>query len=85
MMELLDDLPDHVVGVRAIGEVDDHDAMWDDTKLGLKTFSSYDRMAVVTDATWVRRSVKAFGWLIPGEVRVFHTDGLATARTWITD
>ncbi len=25
MMELLDDLPDHVAGVRAIGEVDDDD------------------------------------------------------------
>ena len=62
----------------------DADAMWDDTKLGLKTFNSYERMGIVTDAAWVRRSVKAFGWLIPGEVRVFHLDELETARTWIT-
>lgn len=117
-MELLADLPDDVVGVRAIGEVDDDDyedvlvpaiedrlsrhdkirllyvlgpeftgydadAMWEDTKLGLKTFTSYERMAVVTDATWVRRAVKAFGWLIPGEVQVFHADQLAAARNWI--
>jgi hypothetical protein len=117
--ELLDDLPDNVVGVRAIGEVDDDDyedvldpaieralathdkirllyvlgaeftgyepdAMWEDTKLGLKTFNSYDRMAIVTDATWVRRSVKALGWLIPGDVRVFHVDHLDDARGWIT-
>ena len=51
-MRLSDDLPDYVVGVRAIGEVDDDD--------------------------------QAFGWLIPGEVRVFHLDELETARTWIT-
>jgi hypothetical protein len=41
-------------------------------------------MAIVTDATSVRRTIKAFGWLIPGEVRVFHLDGLETARAWIT-
>jgi hypothetical protein len=49
-----------------------------------KNFNSYDRMAIVTDATSVRRTIKAFGWLIPGEVRLFHLDGLETARTWIT-
>jgi hypothetical protein len=120
MLELLDDLPDDVVGVRAVGEVEDDDyeevlvpaierclakhdkvrvlyvlgseftgydggAMWEDTKLGIKTFNSYDRMAIVTDATWVRRSIKAFGWLIPGEVNVYHTDRLAEARRWISE
>jgi hypothetical protein len=118
MLELLDDLPDEVIGVRAIGEVDDDDyedvlvpaiedrltrhdkvrllyvlgeeftgyddgAMWEDAKLGVKTFNSYDKLAIVTDATWVRRTVKAFGWLIPGEVEVFHADSLAAARAWI--
>ena len=59
------------------------DAMWEDTKLGVKTFTAYERMAVVTDAAWVRRTVTAFGWLIPGEVRVFPYDRLADARTWV--
>lgn len=118
--ELLDDLPDNVVGIRAVGEVEDDDyedvldpainaalarhdkirllyvlgpeftgfdggAMWEDTKLGAKTFNSYDRMAIVTDATWVRRAIKAFGWVIPGDVKVFHVDRLADARTWISE
>ena len=63
----------------------DHEAMWEDTKLGFKTFNSYERMAIVTDATWVRRSIKAFAWVMPGEVKVFHIDALADARTWITE
>lgn len=118
--ELIPDLPDNVVGIRAVGEVDDDDyedvldpaieaalarhdkirllyvlgteftgyesdAMWEDTKLGLKTFNSYERMAIVTDATWVRRAVKAFGWLIPGDVELFHVDRLEAARSWITE
>ena len=62
----------------------DAEAMWEDTKLGLRTFTSYDRIAVITDATWMRRAVAAFGWMIPGEVRVFHVSALDAARTWIT-
>jgi hypothetical protein len=117
--ELIEDLPDNVVGIRAVGEVgeDDYedvldpaiaaalgrhdkirllyvlgseftgyeaDAMWEDTKLGLKTFTKYDKMAIVTDTSWLRRSVKAFGWLIPGEVKVYPYDQLEQARAWIT-
>ena len=60
------------------------DAMWEDTKLGFKTFTKYDKMAIVTDTSWLRRSVKAFGWLIPGEVKVYPYDQLEQARAWIT-
>jgi hypothetical protein len=60
-------------------------AVWEDAKLGVKTFNSYDRMAIVTDSDSVRRTIKAFGWLIPGEVRVFHLDRIVEATVWITD
>lgn len=60
------------------------DAMWEDAKLGLRTFTSYDKIGVVTDATWVRRAVSAFGWLIPGEVRVFTVGAFDQAKGWIT-
>jgi hypothetical protein len=119
MLEILPGFPDQVLGIKAIGEVEDDDyeevlvpaiedrltrhekirllyvlgpefegyesdAAWEDAKLGMKTFTSYERIAVVTDSTWVRRSVKAFGWIMPGDVEVFAVDDLATARTWIT-
>ena len=119
MLKLLNDLPDNVIGVRAIGEVDDddyeevlvptiedrlarydkirlmyvlgteftgydNDSVWEDLRLGVETFNSYDRMAIVTDSESVRRTIKAVGWLIPGEVRVFHVDGIVAATVWIT-
>ena len=119
MLELIDGLPDNVVGVKAIGEVEDDDyddvlvpaidaarsahdkirllyvlgpeftgyeadAMWEDTKLGARTFTSYDKVAVVTDTDWLRRTVKAFGWMMPGEVKVFPAGSLAEATTWVT-
>ena len=60
-------------------------AAWEDVKLGVTTFNSYERMAIVTDSESVRRTIKAFGWLIPGDVQVFHLDGIVAATVWITD
>ena len=119
MLKLPSGLPDGMIGVRAIGEVDDdcedvlapaiedrltrHDkarllyglgaestgygdgAASEDLTLGITTFNSCDRMAIVSDSESVRRTIKAFGWLIPGEVQVFHLDGIVAATVWITD
>ena len=51
----------------------------------MRTFTSYERIAIVTDSTLVRRSVKAFGWLMPREVSVFAVADLDRATTWIQD
>lgn len=119
MLELLPDLPDHVLGIKAIGDVEDDDyedvlvpaiddrlsrhekirllyvlgeefdgyegdALWEDAKLGMKTFTSYDRIAIVTESKLISRSVRAFGWLMPGEVKVYPTADLEAATGWIT-
>jgi hypothetical protein len=118
MMKLIRGLPDHVVGIEAIGEVEDDDyedvlrpavndhlkrhpkirllyvlgedfekydddAMWEDTKFAAKFFTSFERIAVVSDATWVRRTVKMLGWMVPGEFRYFPLAERATATEWI--
>jgi hypothetical protein len=57
-------------------------AMWDDARLGLGEVRSWERIAVVTDKDWLQHMVKAFGWMIPGEVRSFGVDELDTAKEW---
>lgn len=119
MLEVLQGFPDNVLGIKAIGEVEDDDyddvlvpaiedrlgrhdkirllyvlgpefesyeagAVWEDAKLGMKTFTSYERIAVVTGSSLIRRSIKAVGWLMPGEVRSFTDDELDEATTWIS-
>jgi hypothetical protein len=119
MLEVLPGLPDNVLGIRALGEVEDDDydeilvpaiedrlnrhdkirflyvlgpefegydggALWDDAKLGMKTFTSYEKIALVTDTAWIGRSVKAFGWLMPGEVKIFALADIDDARTWVS-
>lgn len=51
--------------------------------VGLKHRSSWERMALVTDKEWVRHGVSAFGWLAPGELRLFEPSQRDDARTWL--
>ena len=60
-------------------------AMWDDTKLGLKHRTGWERMAIVSDIEWVRAALRIFGLVIPGQVRVFHNNELAEATRWISE
>jgi len=51
--------------------------------LGLGHLSAWRRTAVVTDVDWVRRAIRLFAWMAPGEVQLWGLDGLADARMWV--
>ena len=53
--------------------------------VGLKHRSSWQRMALVTDKDWVRHGASAFGWLAPGELRLFELSERDEARTWLAE
>ena len=40
-------------------------------------------MALVTDKDWVRHGASAFGWLAPGELRLFESSHRDYARAWL--
>lgn len=120
MIEVMTDLPDRILGLKASGEVTAEDyrsvlipaiearlsqhrkvrllyvlgddfkgysggAAWEDAKVGMKHLASFERVAVVTDVDWIEKMLKAFGFAIPGEVRVFDDDDLEDARRWISE
>jgi hypothetical protein len=60
------------------------EAALDDTKLGLRHWNDFERVAMVTDHEGYRMAVKAFGFLIPGQVRVYPTSERDAATEWIT-
>jgi hypothetical protein len=60
-------------------------AMWDDTKIGLKHLTAYERIAVVTNVNWVAGAVKFFSFMMPCPVRVFGNDSLHQAKEWISE
>lgn len=57
-------------------------AMWDDTKVGLHHWGAWERIAMVTDNGTYQGMVKAFGFAMPGKVKVFTLDELDTAKEW---
>jgi SpoIIAA-like len=115
MIELIDGLPRHIVGIRVTGRVTKDECRevlapaiakslrwresirlyyelgsrfpgsgWDDLELGVEQAARCERIAIVTDIAWVRLTVKAIRFLIPGEIRVFDTTETEEAQAWIT-
>jgi hypothetical protein len=62
----------------------DAGAMWDDAKLGMRHFSGWDRVALVTDVVWLRGTATAFSIAIPAQFRLFHGAEVEEAMRWIT-
>jgi hypothetical protein len=64
-------------------------ALWEDVKaagsVGLKHRRAWRRLALVTNKDWIRHAVAGFGWLYPGELRVFDLDDLDEAKRWIAE
>jgi hypothetical protein len=58
-------------------------AAWEDTKLWARHLTGWQKVAVASDADWLEHSIKAFGWLMPGEIRVFELDDIDDAQEWL--
>ena len=59
-------------------------AAWDDLNVGIEHVPPCERVAIVTDVGWIRYTVKALRFLIPGEIQVFATAQASEGRAWIT-
>jgi hypothetical protein len=120
MLELMTEMPAHVVGIHATGDVtkDDYEkvlvpkidelakrqgdinyllvldtdvqnfsaASWlEDFKLGIKHFTHWNRIAVVTDQKGVAWFTDVFRFFIPGTAKGFTADQLDEAKKWISE
>ena len=121
MLQFINDLPDNVVGIHAIGEVTKDDfetvlipklddlakrqgeihyilvletevqnftlgAWWDDLKVGLKHFTKWKKIAIVTDqkaVEWFTSNV--FKFIAPGQSKGFPLGQLDEAVKWVTE
>ena len=118
MIEIIPELADGVLGLRATGKVtaedyestlipavDDAtaggrkakflyvlgtdfegystDAVLDDMKMGARTWGDFEKIAFVTDHSVYRNLVQGFGFLMPGEVRVYSMSEVETAKEWL--
>lgn len=119
MLSIINDLPGHVLGVRATGTVDKADldnillpalqekvnnydeinyllvldtdvgnwtagAWVQDAKAGLKHFTKWNKIAVVTDQKGVEKFTDIFTFAIVGESKGFKPDELEIAKLWVS-
>ena len=56
-----------------------------DAKLGFGHFSTWKRIAIVTDHEWLTRSIAMLGWMMPGDVKTFSLAELDDAIDWAAD
>lgn len=59
-------------------------AIWEDSTLAFKRPGSWERIAVVSDHEWIRKSLSLFSWMVPGELKVYHTGEQGEARKWLS-
>jgi hypothetical protein len=60
-------------------------AGWEDLDIAPLQLQLWERVALVTDVSWMRHTVKALRFLILAEVRVFPTPQAEEGRGWITE
>jgi len=58
-------------------------AVWQDLKMGVREWSAWERIALVTDHAWMREGLQMFSWAVPGEVRSFPTGDREDAEAWV--
>ena len=115
MIQVVEGLPDNVVGIVAKGRLTNDDcnkvlkplmetlltrhdkirlyyeiggrfpgAAWEDLRLGIENMPHWERVAVVTDVSWLRDTINALRLLIRAEVRVFSISDGCKGRAWIS-
>jgi hypothetical protein len=60
-------------------------ALWQDLKVGIEHLHAWKRVAVVTDIDWIRHGTELFGWMTPGEIKVFPLAQQGEAIAWAAD
>ena len=58
-------------------------AMWDDTKIGIRHPTAFEKIAVISDAHWVIHLSQVMAMLLPCPVRTFPVSQLTEAKAWI--
>jgi hypothetical protein len=60
-------------------------AMFEDAVVGTEHWRHWERIGVVTDTAWVRHTVNAFAWMVPGRIRVFADAERDAATSWVSE
>jgi hypothetical protein len=58
-------------------------AVWEDLKTGVSHLRHWKKIALVTDVEWMSHLTSLFGWMTPGQTRVFTMAERDEALAWV--
>ena len=61
------------------------EAMSADTGFRARFATSFERVAVVSDETWMRPAMRALSFLLPGRAKAFPVAEISAAKTWLAE
>jgi SpoIIAA-like len=61
------------------------DAMTADTGFRARFATSFERVAVVSDESWMRPAMGALSFLLPGKAKAFPVAELTDAKAWLAE
>jgi hypothetical protein len=73
----------YVLGVDA--RTVEGDAMRADAAFRARHAREFERVAVVSDESWMKPALRALSFLLPGGARGFSVRDLAAAKTWLAE
>ena len=53
--------------------------------MGVEHLTTWKRIALVTDLTWMHRLTSLFGWMTPGDLKQFPEDQRDDAVAWAAE
>ena len=59
-------------------------AFLDYLKISFKHFSKWNKMAIVTDEKWLRKSYEVLSILVPGEIKSYKLEEYGEAKNWVS-
>ena len=57
-------------------------AVWQDLTMGIREWTAWERIALVTDHKWMRDGLRMFAWAIPGQAKAFESSQREAAIAW---
>jgi stage II sporulation SpoAA-like protein len=61
----------------------DGDALSEEMKFAARHPTAYERVAVVSDESWLRPGLRVLSVLVPGQLRAFPVAELQAAKRWV--
>ncbi|RXA19963.1 STAS/SEC14 domain-containing protein [Methanosarcina sp. MSH10X1] len=60
-------------------------AILEDAKIGIRSFTAFEKIALVSDVDWMNSAVEMLKFVIPFPVKTYSNEELSEAKAWVSE